>query len=59
MTKYGKLPENPGPEDILDDMVCPECGAEDISHLHCGPTFATDECDYFYCNECGHQWGNE
>lgn len=36
---------------------CPECGGDEVSHLHYEPDYGTDECDYFQCMYCGFKWG--
>lgn len=38
---------------------CPECGETEISDCHHEADYSTDECDFFVCTNCGHQWGME
>ena len=39
--------------------TCPQCGGDDVSHLHRSGTAALPEPDYWQCNDCRYQWGHE
>ena len=45
------------PERHRKPELCPKCQSDDTDWMHLQPTFYLPECDYLYCNECEHQWG--
>lgn len=43
----------------LGKYECPNCGdSEQIVDCHHDGNMLAPECDFKYCNGCGHQWGN-
>lgn len=42
-----------------EQLRCPECGEIEISHCHQEASYCSDECDFYVCTNCGHQWGAE
>jgi len=71
MTKYEKLVSDAAKaydyftEDELEKYAikelvqCPNCGESEISHAHHEANYHSDECDFYICTNCGHQWGME
>lgn len=45
--------------DLDAGKKCSVCGSTSIARCHSDATFAVPECDYFECEDCGHQWGHE
>ena len=45
--------------DTQSGRKCPKCNETEISHLHHESSYSADECDFFLCTSCGHQWGHE
>jgi len=46
-----------GTMDVLWMEHCPQCDSDDVDRHHHAATFALPECEHWYCNECGHEWG--
>lgn len=46
------------PHVVLLALKCPQCGSEEVLELHHDGTFASPECDYYECDDCGEQWGH-
>lgn len=44
-----------------EESKCPECGSDEIRHCHADETQppAYTETDWWYCDDCGHEWGFE
>ena len=40
-------------------ILCPNCGSDEVNRAHHAGNMAIPETYYFFCAECGAQWGQE
>ena len=54
MEQYGDCHDKNRP---TSEVQACTCGNREVVQAHHAPTFALPECWYWFCEECGEEWG--